>query len=84
MKKIRTLIADDEPLARERIATLLRAEDDIEVVGECQDGPRAAAARTASPEPPCPPGDLAQAMRKRRRRYRPRCGVWQADRSDHP
>jgi two-component system LytT family response regulator len=44
MKKIRTLIADDEPLARERIATLLRAEDDIEVVGECADGSRAAAA----------------------------------------
>lgn len=44
MKKIRTLIADDEPLARERIATLLRAEEDIEVVGECADGPRAAAA----------------------------------------
>jgi two-component system, LytTR family, response regulator len=44
MKKIRTLIADDEPLARERIATLLRAEEDIEVIGECADGSRAAAA----------------------------------------
>jgi two-component system, LytTR family, response regulator len=43
-KKIRTLVADDEPLARERIVTLLRAEDDIELVGECPDGARAAAA----------------------------------------
>jgi two-component system, LytTR family, response regulator len=44
MRKIRTLVADDEPLARERIVTLLRAEEDIEVVGECPDGARAATA----------------------------------------
>jgi two-component system LytT family response regulator len=36
--KIRTLIVDDEPLARERLRTLLEAEPDIEVVGECGDG----------------------------------------------
>ncbi len=35
---IRTLVADDEPLARERIVTLLQEEPDIEVVAECQDG----------------------------------------------
>jgi two-component system LytT family response regulator len=36
--KIRTLIVDDEPLARQRIRTLLASEPDIEVVGECADG----------------------------------------------
>lgn len=41
---IRTLIVDDEPLARERIRTLLEAEVDVEIVGECSDGRSAAAA----------------------------------------
>jgi two-component system LytT family response regulator len=41
---IRTLIVDDEPLARERIRTLLEAEVDVEIVGECGDGRSAAAA----------------------------------------
>jgi two-component system LytT family response regulator len=36
--KIRALIVDDEPLARERIRTLLRDEPDIQIVGECGDG----------------------------------------------
>jgi two-component system LytT family response regulator len=36
--RIRTLIADDEPLARERIRMLLAAEDWIELVGEAVDG----------------------------------------------
>ncbi len=35
---IRTLIVDDESLARERIASLLKKENDIEIVGECSDG----------------------------------------------
>ncbi|HLJ29576.1 MAG TPA: LytTR family DNA-binding domain-containing protein [Candidatus Angelobacter sp.] len=35
---IRTLIVDDEPLARERIALLLADEPDIQIVGECGDG----------------------------------------------
>lgn len=39
--KIRTLIVDDEPLARERLRTLLSAELDIEIIGECGDGPQA-------------------------------------------
>ena len=38
MAKVRTLIVDDEPLARERIRHLLEEEADIEVVGECEDG----------------------------------------------
>ena len=36
--KIRTLIVDDEPLARERIRTLLEEEPDIELIGECDNG----------------------------------------------
>jgi len=38
---IRTLIVDDEPLARTRIRSLLQDEADIEVVGECGDGKQA-------------------------------------------
>jgi two-component system LytT family response regulator len=41
VKKIRTLIVDDEPLARERLAGLLAAESDIEIVGQCRDGEEA-------------------------------------------
>ena len=37
-RTIRTLIVDDEPLARERMRSLLGAETDIEVVGEARDG----------------------------------------------
>jgi two-component system LytT family response regulator len=39
--KIRTLVVDDEPVARARVLSLLRAESDIEVVGECSNGPQA-------------------------------------------
>jgi two-component system LytT family response regulator len=42
--KIRTLIVDDEPLARERLRKLLAVESDIEIVGECADGRQALAA----------------------------------------
>jgi len=44
MEKIRTLIVDDEPLARERIRTLLDSEPDMEVAGEYGDGRAAIAA----------------------------------------
>ena len=44
MNKIRTLIVDDEPLARERVLSLLRQEEDFEVIGECANGPQAVAA----------------------------------------
>ena len=44
MKKIRTLVVDDEPLARERLTNLLSAEADIEVIGQCRDGEEAATA----------------------------------------
>jgi len=39
--KIKTLIVDDEPLARERIRTLLETEPDIELLDECASGPDA-------------------------------------------
>jgi two-component system LytT family response regulator len=39
--KIRTLVVDDEPVARARVLSLLRDETDIEVVGECSTGPQA-------------------------------------------
>jgi len=42
--KIRTLIVDDEPLARERLRKLLQAETDIEIIGEATDGKSAVAA----------------------------------------
>jgi two-component system, LytTR family, response regulator len=41
MKKIRTLVVDDEPLARERLTSLLAAEADIEIIGQCRDGEEA-------------------------------------------
>ena len=36
--KIRTLIVDDEPLARDRIRRMLRDDAEIEIVGECGNG----------------------------------------------
>ena len=38
------MIVDDEPLARERLASLLSAEQDVEVVAQCRDGEEAVAA----------------------------------------
>jgi two-component system LytT family response regulator len=42
--RLRTLIVDDEPLARERIKRFLRDEAEIEVIGECGNGTDAIAA----------------------------------------
>jgi two-component system, LytTR family, response regulator len=42
--RIRTLIVDDEPLAREGLRLLLAADADIEVVGECASGREAVGA----------------------------------------
>jgi two-component system LytT family response regulator len=44
MKKIKVLVADDEPLARERLSGLLSQEPDIEVVGQARDGEEAVTA----------------------------------------
>ena len=43
MTKIRTLVVDDEPIARERVLSLLQNEPDVEVIGECGDGQQAIA-----------------------------------------
>lgn len=36
--KLRTLVADDEPLARERLKLLLASDPEIEISGECRNG----------------------------------------------
>jgi len=40
-QKIRTLVVDDEPVARARVLSLLQEEPDIEIIGECESGPEA-------------------------------------------
>jgi two-component system LytT family response regulator len=48
---VRTLVIDDEPLAREHLRGLLAMRTDIEVVGECGDGASAVACiRAEAPE----------------------------------
>src|SRR3954452_5593552 len=48
--RIRTLIVDDEPLARRRLRAFLRPEADMEVVGECGNGEQAVeAVRSMNP-----------------------------------
>ena len=42
--KIKALIADDEPLARERLSFLLSGQDEVEVAGECRNGKEVIAA----------------------------------------
>jgi len=36
--KLRALIADDEPLARERLRYLLSSDEEIDILGECRNG----------------------------------------------
>ena len=48
---LRSLIVDDEPLARKRLRSLLRTEPRIEIIGEAEDGPSAIEAiRRLSPD----------------------------------
>lgn len=42
--KLKALIADDEPLARERLRFLLSADEEIEIAGECRNGREVVAA----------------------------------------
>jgi len=42
--KVRAVVADDEPLARQRLRRFLGQEKDVELVAECRDGPEAVAA----------------------------------------
>ena len=49
--KIRTLIVDDEPLARSNLAVLLRLDPQIEIVNQCGSGVEALAEiRSAKPD----------------------------------
>lgn len=41
--QIRTLIVDDEPLAREKLGGMLSKEADVEIIGECDNGEKALA-----------------------------------------
>jgi two-component system LytT family response regulator len=51
MSILRTLIVDDEPLARDRLRGFLKAEPDVEVAGECGNGTEAIALiRNAAPD----------------------------------
>jgi two-component system, LytTR family, response regulator len=47
MARFTAMIVDDEPLARERVRTLLEEEPDIELLGECGSGPEALEAMQA-------------------------------------
>lgn len=47
MKRLRTLIVDDEPLAREGLALMLHGDPEVELVGQCEDGVAALAAISA-------------------------------------
>src|SRR4051812_17243608 len=42
--KVRTLVVDDEPLARERLTAFLSDDPEVQVIGECPDGPAAVGA----------------------------------------
>lgn len=48
IRPLRVLIADDEPLARQRIADMLRGEAGVEIIGEADDGVAAIEAIRAS------------------------------------
>lgn len=51
MKRIRTLIVDDEPLAREGVAAMLEGDPEIEIIGTCADGQTTLAAiRSGRPD----------------------------------
>ena len=41
---LKVIIVDDEPLARDKIAGMLKMETDIEIVAECASGQKAVAA----------------------------------------
>src|SRR5215831_6609933 len=47
--KLKALIADDEPLARERLGFLLSADNEVEIVGECRNGREVIAALREKP-----------------------------------
>ena len=46
---LRVIVADDEPLARERLRSLLAAESDLQIVAECRNGRETVAALLERP-----------------------------------
>jgi len=78
---IRVLIADDEDMIRSALAALLRLEEDLEVVAECQDGESAVAEAVRLRPDVClldlemPGIDGVEAARVIRRRTGARCVV---------
>jgi two-component system LytT family response regulator len=46
---LRTVIADDEPLARERLKFLLASDDEIKIMSECRNGKEVVAALKVNP-----------------------------------
>jgi len=46
--RLKTLIADDEPLARERLRFLLGSDEEVEIAGECRNGREVVAALKAT------------------------------------
>jgi two-component system LytT family response regulator len=48
-QRLRTLIVDDEPVARRRLRRLLAAESDVEIVGDCASAEEAKVALAARP-----------------------------------
>ena len=50
--KIRCLIVDDEPLAREKLRGMLKKHPEIEIIGECANGKEAVATiQKENPDP---------------------------------
>ena len=49
MNRLRVLIVDDEPLARDRLRSWLTQEPSVEIVGECGSGTEALAALRSTP-----------------------------------
>ena len=54
MSSIRVITVDDEPLARERVSTLVRETDGLELIGEGENGIEYRITRLeALPKPTC-------------------------------
>ena len=70
MTRLRVLIVDDEPLARERLRAWLREEPTVEIVGECGSGTEAIATLRRTPldlvflDVEMPGGDGLQVLRE--------------------
>jgi two-component system, LytTR family, response regulator len=47
--KLRTIVADDEPLARDRLKLLLSHDDEVEVIAECRNGKETIARLKSTP-----------------------------------